>query len=100
MPAAVGGEGALVPLPSAGPDADPLAIPADDEPADGPGGFARPLLIGGAITASAISIAGAAWLAWRRTRAGRSPMGRAARAAHAMRLASTAGRGGGTDAVG
>ena len=100
MPAAVGGEGSLVPLPGSGPETDPLVIPADDEPAEGPGGFARPLLIGGTITASAISIAGAAWLAWRRTRAGRSPMGRAARAAHAMRLASTAGRGGGTDAVG
>jgi len=42
---------------------------------------ARPLLIGGAVAASAISIAGA-WLAWRRRT---SPMARAVRAAHSLR---------------
>jgi hypothetical protein len=41
----------------------------------------RPLLIGGAVAASAISLAGA-WLAWRRRT---SPMARAVRAAHAFR---------------
>ena len=41
----------------------------------------RPLLIGGAVAASAISLAGA-WLAWRRRT---SPISRAARAAHALR---------------
>jgi hypothetical protein len=34
---------------------------------------ARPLLIGGALTSAALSIAGAAFVAWRRTRASRSP---------------------------
>lgn len=41
----------------------------------------RPLLIGGAVAASALSIAGA-WLAWRRRT---SPMARAIRAAHSVR---------------
>jgi hypothetical protein len=39
------------------------------------------LLIGGAVAASALSLAGA-WLAWRRRT---SPMARAVRAAHSMR---------------
>ena len=42
---------------------------------------AGPLLIGGAVAASALSLAGA-WLAWRRRT---SPMARAIRAAHSMR---------------
>jgi hypothetical protein len=60
---------------------DPLADPNDD-----PGARARPLLIGGALTSAALSIAGAAFVAWRRTRPARSPMARAVRAAHAERL--------------
>jgi hypothetical protein len=51
-------------------------------PEDDPERDARPLLIGGAVAASAISIAGA-WLAWRRRT---SPMARAIRAAHSLRL--------------
>jgi len=46
-----------------------------------------PTIIRGAVAASAISLAGAAWLAWRR-RGGsvpRSAFARAARAAHASR---------------
>jgi hypothetical protein len=85
LPAAAGAEGSVrvVPFPAAElpPDFDPLAPPLVGDP-DGP--FARPLLIGGAITASAISLAGAAWVAWRRGRPG-TAMGRAARAAHALR---------------
>jgi hypothetical protein len=46
---------------------------------------ARPLLIGGAMASAALSLAGAAWVAWRRTRPGGSPMARAVRAAHAAR---------------
>jgi hypothetical protein len=49
---------------------------------DGDDRDSRPLLIGGAVAASALSLAGA-WLAWRRRT---SPMTRAARAAHAFRL--------------
>ncbi len=65
---------------------DPLAAPLDDE-ADaglGDGAVARPILIGGAVAASAISLAGAAWLAWRRRSSG-AAFGRAARAAHGRR---------------
>ena len=64
----------------------PVAIdgdPADDE------GF-RPLLIGGALTSAALSIAGAAYVAWRRARPSRpgsfiSPMARAVRATRTTR---------------
>jgi hypothetical protein len=85
---AAGGEGTVVrPIePSLGQDPalagfDPLADPNDDF-----GVRARPLLIGGALTSAALSLAGAALVAWRRTRPARSPMARAARAAHAERL--------------
>jgi hypothetical protein len=81
-------EGAPIPI-SAGPvAADPLA---SFEPQHGPSGHptplrnARPLLIGGAMASAAISIAGAAWMAWRRSRPGASPMARAVRAPHAAR---------------
>jgi hypothetical protein len=63
---------------------DPLADPNDDNAARN-----RPLLIGGALTSAALSIAGAALVAWRRTRPARSPMARAVRAAHAERLRSS-----------
>jgi hypothetical protein len=55
---------------------DPLATPFDDELDDRPD---RAVLVGGAVAAS-LSLAGAAWIAWRRRG---SPMARAARAAHA-----------------
>jgi hypothetical protein len=58
---------------------DPLATPFDDELGDRPDG--RTVLVGGAVAAS-LSLAGAAWLAWRRRG---SPMARAARAAHHQR---------------
>lgn len=47
----------------------------------------RPLIVTGAITSAAISLAGVAWVAWRASRpaARRSAMGRAARTAHARR---------------
>jgi hypothetical protein len=81
LPLAAGAEGAPIPLRRDHPTSpDPFAISGeghDDERPD-----ARPFLIGGAVAASAISIAGA-WLAWRRR--GSSPMARAARAAHQVR---------------
>ena len=47
----------------------------------------RPYLIGGALTSAALSLAGAAWVAWRRARPVRiSPMARAVRAAREVRL--------------
>ncbi|HVL52680.1 MAG TPA: hypothetical protein VM344_00290 [Vitreimonas sp.] len=46
----------------------------------------RPYLIGGAITSAALSLAGAAWVAWRWARPpARSPMARAVRAARQAR---------------
>jgi hypothetical protein len=48
----------------------------------------RPLLIGGAVASAAISLAGAAFVAWRRSHAGGSAMARAVRAAHAARAAA------------
>jgi len=74
------------PAPELPPGFDPLA-PGEGDDDDGfdPAAFQRPLLIGGAITASAISLAGAAWMAWRRSHTNGSAMARAARAAHAMR---------------
>ena len=80
LPIAAGGEGQPMPIHRIQPAApDPLAVVDDrdlDARLEG-----RPLLIGGAVAASAISIAGA-WLAWRRRT---SPMARAIRAAHSMR---------------
>jgi hypothetical protein len=54
---------------------------------------ARPLLIGGALTSAALSLAGAAFVAWRFGRPGRAstPMARAARAVRDARLASSIG---------
>jgi hypothetical protein len=79
LPVAAGGEGQVVSIRSIRPaNADPLVSgdPGEDEDRD-----ARPLLIGGAVAASALSLAGA-WLAWRRRT---SPMARAIRAAHHIR---------------
>ena len=108
LPIAAGAEGRVVPFRPGGPDAEPLtgpdAVEAPLEPiADDPMATAgatptpgdparrpapRPLLIGGALTSAAISIAGAAWVAWRlgRPSRGDSPMVRAARAVREGRL--------------
>jgi hypothetical protein len=55
---------------------DPAAIVPPERPAP------RPILVGGAITSAALSLAGVAWVAWRATRPAPHPMTRAARAAH------------------
>jgi hypothetical protein len=98
MPAAAAGAGAgggghVVTLGGrvGGESFDPLAM---DDPAGDHRDVPRPLIIGGAITSAAISIAGAAYVAWRRTRPGRggSPMVRAARAVRDARLATHLGR--------
>lgn len=94
VPAAAGGEDQVVPIraDAFAPDGfDPLGDPAvDDEHRD----LSRPLLIGGALTSAAISLAGAAFVAWRRARPGRAttPMVRAARAVRAARLGASSGR--------
>lgn len=86
LPVAAGGEGQAVAIrhistaPTATPD--PLGVVGDGELDDRD---SKPFLIGGAVAASALSLAGA-WLAWRRRT---SPMARAVRAAHAMRESGT-----------
>jgi hypothetical protein len=72
-PAATGGAGRLVGLREIG-SGDPLGG------LDAPVGHRRPLLIGGALTSAALSLAGAAYVAWRFNRPAAGPMARAARA--------------------
>ncbi len=115
MPAAVGAEGRLVPFRATqpAPPVDPLIPDAGEASGDrlagataalrirpddgatqpaGPRELTRPLLIGGALTSAALSLAGAALVAWRLGRPGRStPMARAARAARVARAARLAG---------
>ncbi len=79
LPVAAGGEGQPVAIHRIPPARDPLAVVGDTDLEEH--GDARPLLIGGAVAASALSLAGA-WLAWRRRT---SPMARAIRAAHDLR---------------
>lgn len=100
IPTAVGAENHVVPFrrPAFGPAAAPgggAADPAlvDDllaDPSDDRRDLARPLLIGGALTSAALSLAGAALVAWRRTRPV-SPMARAARAVREARDAASSG---------
>jgi hypothetical protein len=47
----------------------------------------RPAVIGGVLTSAAISLAGAAYVAWRRNRSSFTPMSRAVRAVARARLA-------------
>ena len=86
---AAGGGGAI-PLPFPLPSdrlshPDPYDLDDDADPRD-----LRPYLIGGALTSAALSLAGAAWVAWRRVHAAPrhvSPMVRAARVARHARFA-------------
>ncbi len=92
LPTAVGAEGHVVPFRTP-PGHEMPDVPGSDEPGamnavhnDSAApldpdrhDLSRPLLIGGALTSAALSIAGAALVAWRRTRPA-SPMARAARA--------------------
>jgi hypothetical protein len=70
----VDGAGRLVPLTGSG-GAEPF-----DDASDAVAGHRRPLLIGGALTSAAISLAGAAYVAWRLNHPAAGPMVRAARA--------------------
>jgi hypothetical protein len=83
LPVAAGAEGLVVPLPGSarqGNDPDATGDELDDLVVDPRPGIGRPLLIGGALTSAALSIAGAAYVAWRRGRPPASAMVRAARA--------------------
>ena len=82
LPIAAGGEGQSIAIRRIQPVApDPLRVAGDGDVDVGDRPDGRPFLIGGAVAASALSLAGA-WLAWRRRT---SPMARAVRAAHSMR---------------
>ncbi len=89
---AAGGENVVVPVPfgSIRPAAIPDATLGSRE-AGHPGNVVpRPVLIG--VTSAAISLAGAAYVAWRRGRVPLSPMARAVRAVGGARLAGSRGR--------
>jgi hypothetical protein len=90
MPAAAGAEGGMVTIGAIGGPSrhDDDAYLFDDEDLQRRE-LSRPLLIGGALTSAAISLAGAAWVAWRARPARRgSAMVRAARAVREARLAA------------
>jgi hypothetical protein len=88
LPLAAGGEesvGSIAPLhtePLYAVDADDDLLPGATRPVIG-----RELLIGGALTSAALSIAGAAYVAWRIRHPQSSPMARAVRAVARTRLA-------------
>ena len=90
LPAAAGAEGTLIPMRQpAGVEAiDPaLAAYLDGRPvAEDDPYLVRPLIIGGAITSAALSLAGAAYVAWRHRRTVGTPMARAVRAVARTRL--------------
>jgi hypothetical protein len=95
MPAAAGAEGGVVSIGVLGGSAEPDdTYFLDDDGELERRELSRPLLIGGALTSAAISLAGAAWVAWRTRPARRgSAMVRAARAVRDARLAAAhAGR--------
>ena len=77
---AAGAEGLVVPLPGSGTADQADRLDPDDPTADDRVRYGRPLLIGGALTSAALSLAGAAYVAWRLNRPAVSPMARAARA--------------------
>jgi hypothetical protein len=82
LPAAAGGETSSPPPTIVFAPADLLDPARDiDDQVDPFGRRARPLLIGGALTSAAVSLAGAAFVAWRLTRPVH-PMVRAIRAVH------------------
>jgi hypothetical protein len=94
LPAVAGGEGSVPRslAPAGGPAFEPGFAPAelldparaaDESDGEGEllGGRARPILIGGALTSAAVSLAGAVFVAWRLSRPVH-PMVRAIRAVH------------------
>jgi hypothetical protein len=86
---AAGSERQPIPLLGTGPPEAALAELAAlvDGTHDADGLPVRPLLVGGALTSAALSIAGAAYVAWRLSRPGADPMARAVRAVSRTRLA-------------
>jgi hypothetical protein len=77
VPAAAGAEGVVVPIRGLGTSDHPEG----EEPrAPGPRPAVPPVVIGGVLTSAAISLAGAAIVAWRRGHPAGDPMARAIRA--------------------
>ncbi len=92
LPVAAGGE-TVIAFPQLGPGPEWVAFdPLGDAPADPDDvlGLSRPILIGGAVASAALSVAGAAIVAWRLSRGEGDPMIRAVRAVN--RLRSDAGK--------
>jgi hypothetical protein len=58
----------------------PRPVPATHGAGEDERAAVRPVLVGGVLTSAAISLAGAAYFAWRRSRQPGDPMARAARA--------------------
>ena len=93
LPKAAGGEDTVIALPLR--DAG-LTVGLDDDDDDDDDGLrllgdprlniGRPLLVGGALTSAALSIAGAVYVAWRIRHPQTSPMARAVRAVARTRL--------------
>jgi hypothetical protein len=90
LPMAAGAEDSLIAMPTR--DADPwLGLDDDDARLELHGdprlSIGRPLLVGGALTSAALSIAGAVYVAWRIRHPQSSAMARAVRAVARTRLA-------------
>ena len=86
LPAAAGGGGPGRPVPRPAIRAAGRTTRRRRRRDDPWSGIGRPLLIGGALTSAALSLAGAAYVAWRLNRPPASPMARAARAVARTRL--------------
>jgi hypothetical protein len=93
LPAAAGADGSVVSFRGAPSIEDGFDPFADDPEGDDRRELPVPLIIGGALTSAALSLAGAAYVAWRVTRAGRtvSPMVRAARIVRETRVGPARG---------
>ena len=88
--AAVGSDGVPIPIVATGPNEAALielAALIDADPTSDGTLPSRPWLVGGALTSAALSIAGAAYVAWRLSRPSAAPMARAVRAVSRTRLA-------------
>ena len=88
--AAVGSDGVPIPIVATGTDEATLielAALIDADPTKDGTLSSRPWLVGGALTSAALSIAGAAYVAWRLSRPTAAPMARAVRAVSRTRLA-------------
>jgi len=88
LPVAAGGESVVVPLAGRRSSPAPGALaPTSPAPAGERPPVPRPVVIGSVLTSAALSVAGAAFVVWRRSRPPTDPMRRAARAVSRSRPA-------------